>query len=53
MEKECEVPGCRSTDIVHSGVDACITGIPTGTFCYRCNTVYAHINAEIKSRAKV
>lgn len=28
--------GCDSTDLVYSGVDAFVLGIPTETYCYDC-----------------
>jgi len=32
--KECDK--CESTELVYSGVDAFILGVPTETYCYPC-----------------
>jgi hypothetical protein len=32
--KECK--SCKNTDLVYSGVDAFILGVPTETYCYPC-----------------
>lgn len=32
--KECK--SCESTELVYSGVDAFLLGVPTETYCYPC-----------------
>jgi hypothetical protein len=34
---------CESTNLVHSGIDAFMLGVPTETVCYSCAQVYATI----------
>ena len=34
---------CDSTNLVYSGIDAFILGVPTETVCYACAQVYASI----------
>lgn len=37
----CYNPFCDSTDVVVSGYDAMLMGIPTETFCYTCANAIA------------
>jgi hypothetical protein len=43
--RECK--SCKSTDLVYSGVDAFILGVPTETFCYPCANQQAREKAII------
>jgi hypothetical protein len=44
----CKVDGCDSTELVYSGVDAWLLGIPTEKYCYECaNNGWAH-KAELE-----
>jgi hypothetical protein len=41
--KTCKIDFCDSTELVYSGVDAFVLGIPTETYCYDCaNSGDAH-----------
>ena len=35
-DKMRECKSCKNTDLVYSGVDAFILGVPTETYCYPC-----------------
>lgn len=39
--KECLTDGCTNTDLVYSGVDAFMLGVPTETYCYACSNANA------------
>jgi len=41
--KECK--SCKSTELVYSGVDAFILGVPSETYCYPCANRQAQENA--------
>lgn len=32
----CKIDSCDSVELVYSGVDAFVLGIPTETYCYEC-----------------
>lgn len=36
--KTCKIEFCDNTELVHSGVDAFLLGIPSETYCYDCVT---------------
>jgi hypothetical protein len=38
---KCKSEGCESTELVYSGVDAFILGVPTETYCYECANAIA------------
>ena len=40
----CNNPRCESTELVYSGVDAFMLGIPTEKVCYAHANVYAQVN---------
>jgi hypothetical protein len=40
----CKVINCESTELVYSGIDAFMLGIPTETYCYKCANAYAQID---------
>jgi hypothetical protein len=42
---QCKTTGCESTELVYSGVDAFVLGVPTETFCYDCANDMAGANA--------
>jgi len=42
--KNCKVINCENTDLVYSGIDAFMLGIPTETFCYSCANAYSQID---------
>lgn len=47
----CKVPGCESTSLVYSGVDAFVLGLPTTEqYCYKCANAYKAISDDIQSR---
>lgn len=39
----CKVINCESTELVYSGTDAFVLGIPTETYCYDCANAYNQI----------
>ena len=43
--RECK--SCESVDLVYSGVDAFILGVPTETYCYPCANQLAREGAVI------
>ena len=34
--KQCKTEQCGSIELVYSGVDAFLLGVPTETYCYTC-----------------
>mgnify|MGYP000571695609 CR=1 FL=1 len=40
----CKVINCDSTELVYSGTDAFMLGIPTEQICYDCANTYAHVS---------
>jgi hypothetical protein len=40
----CKNPKCESIELVYSGTDAFMLGIPTEQICYDCANTYAHIS---------
>jgi hypothetical protein len=38
--RECMIEGCNSTELVYSGIDAFLLGVPTEKICYD------HANAQ-------
>lgn len=40
---KCQVPTCESEEIVYSGVDAFMLGIPTEKICYSCANTYNQV----------
>lgn len=46
---KCKVEGCESTDLIYSGVDAFMRGLPTETYCYKCGTTFAIIKQQLDS----
>jgi hypothetical protein len=47
--KKCANPVCESTELVYSGVDAFVLGIPTERWCYTCANAIAMANRELVS----
>ena len=43
---------CDSTNLVYSGVDAFLLGVPTQTVCYTCAKVYAVVSQAIAGGAE-
>ena len=46
--KTCKVLDCTSTELVYSGVDALILGVPTEVICFDHANTYALILDAIK-----
>lgn len=44
--KTCKTYKCESTELVYSGVDAFMLGVPTETWCYNCANAYNQISRE-------
>jgi hypothetical protein len=40
----CKYDNCNSTELVYSGVDAFLLGVPTETYCYTCANHMAQLN---------
>lgn len=51
--KECKNINCKSTELVYSGVDAFVLGIPTETYCYTCGNAYAQIKRDTEQLQEV
>ena len=48
----CQIDICDSEELVYSGVDAFLLGVPTETYCYECsNNGYAHKQLLEKANA--
>ena len=45
----CKTPRCESTELVYSGVDAFMLGIPTESICYDCANTYAHVSRIVEA----
>ncbi len=45
--KKCANPVCKSTELVYSGVDAFMLGVPTETYCYTCANAIASFEVKI------
>ena len=43
---ECINPACKSTELVYSGVDAFMLGVPTEKWCYPCANAIAEHNRQ-------
>lgn len=44
----CKTPGCESTELIYSGVDAFLREIPfTGAYCYPCGNAFMTIKGDI------
>lgn len=43
---KCQSFHCDSTELVYSGVDAFLLGVPTETWCYDCANFIARQNRE-------
>lgn len=43
---KCQI--CESTEVIFSGTDAFMLGVPTEKFCYRCANAYALIKQSIE-----
>jgi hypothetical protein len=41
---KCKYNNCESTELVYSGVDAFLLGVPTETYCYECANYIAFKN---------
>ena len=42
----CKTDNCNSTELVYSGVDAFLLGVPTETYCYSCANNLATIGGN-------
>jgi hypothetical protein len=42
--KTCAVPNCESTELVYSGTDAFMLGVPTEVYCYKCAGAFSFIS---------
>jgi hypothetical protein len=40
---KCQVPTCNSEEIIYSGVDAFVLGVPTEQICYSCANIYNQV----------
>jgi hypothetical protein len=47
--KTCKNINCESTELVYSGTDAFMLGIPTETYCYKCANAYAQISRDMEA----
>lgn len=48
--KECKTEGCKRTDLVYSGTDAFMLGLPaTETYCYGCAAAYYTIKRDVEA----
>lgn len=47
----CKVRDCDSTELVYSGVDALIMGIPTESICYTHASQYALVMEALDANA--
>lgn len=45
----CKNPKCDSTELVYSGTDAFMLGIPTESICYDCANTYAQISHIVEA----
>ena len=45
--KECTVTDCHSTELVYSGIDAFMLGVPTEKVCYTHANQYALVSEAI------
>lgn len=46
---KCKVEGCESTELIYSGIDAFMRGVPTETYCYKCGSTYAIIKQQLEN----
>ena len=45
---KCATPGCESTELIHSGIDAFCREIPfTEKYCYPCGNAFYFIKQDI------
>jgi hypothetical protein len=51
--QECKVVNCNSTELVYSGTDGFMLGVPTETYCYNCANAYNQISAYVERGAKI
>jgi hypothetical protein len=47
--RECKVTDCHSINLVFSGIDAFLLGVPTETVCYEHANQYALVSEVIGS----
>lgn len=47
MARMCARRGCDSTELIYSGVDAMLRGVPTETICYSCAGTYALVKEAL------
>jgi hypothetical protein len=45
---QCKITKCESTELVYSGVDAFMLGIPTESICYSCANTYAQVSQIVE-----
>jgi hypothetical protein len=50
--KTCKAYGCKSTELVYSGIDAVVLEVTPDTYCYDCANVYAQIKRDMNSLVK-
>lgn len=48
---KCQSFHCDSTELVYSGIDAFVLGVPTETYCYDCANFIAQQNKAIEEPA--
>lgn len=46
--KECAVKECTSTELVYSGIDAMILGVPTEKICYEHANIYKQVDITVE-----
>ena len=47
---QCKNPKCFNTDIVYSGTDALIYGVPTEVLCYTCSETYMYLKEIVNEQ---
>ena len=45
--KKCKAYNCENTNIVYSGIDSLVLGVPSETYCYSCSYIYAQIKRDV------
>jgi hypothetical protein len=49
---KCIVRGCESDELVYSGVDGFMLGVPTEKVCYEHANAYAQVSALVKGESE-
>lgn len=48
---KCQIKDCEG-DVIYSGVDAFVLGVPTERVCYQCANTYAQVHNLVQSYAE-